>query len=96
MLVTVFETVDVETRVDVSLDDLLLEMSRRVRDAERDKAWRTLGSTLDSTTKILAAIPDEMIADAPETVSCEMAKRLQAELARWTDLPISESQSKSD
>lgn len=81
MQVSVYKEVAVETTVDVDLDDVIAEQFEQLKHAE-DFPKRSL-AIVDSTTRILAAIPDAVLENAsPEAVS-EAIKRLRVQLKRW-------------
>jgi hypothetical protein len=49
----------------------------------REPAVRRVYGLLDTTTKLLARVPDAAIAAAPFEANCEMVRRLENELARY-------------
>jgi len=85
-------SVDVETNVDVDVNDVLMEFSRRFEEAELNGelpmkyAFLPL---LDFATKLLARIPPKAIGRCRDDARAEMVKRLDAESERWATIMIS-------
>lgn len=67
---------------EVDIDCILDEFSRRVGESE-PTYFRRLGPVLDSITKILARVPDEVIAAIPSDARNEVQRRLNVESERW-------------
>lgn len=87
MEVRVCESVDIDTMVDVSIEDLLNEFSDRIEQAEDTKEFPIRSVFLplvDTATKLLARIPDKAIGRCKDSQRAEVANRLQAELVRWS------------
>ena len=88
MKVQVCETVsvDIESTVDVDVNEVLMEFSRRFEEAELNGelpikfAYLPL---LDFATKLMARIPQEAINSCQSTARAEMVKRLTDEIRRW-------------
>ena len=79
-------SVDVETQVDVSIDDVLMEFSRRLETAEMNQELpiRTVFlSLVDFTTKLMAKIPQKGIESCPTPQREAVVDRLKKELQRW-------------
>lgn len=87
MQVRVCESVDIDTMVDVSIDDLLNEFGERIEQAEERKEFLIRSVFLplvDTATRLLARIPDKAIGRCKDSQREEVVKRLQAELDRWS------------
>lgn len=92
MRVTVFETVDIQTEVDVSVHDLLVEFSERMDRAEQYGAvpYQSVYLPLvDFATKLLARIPQKGIGACLDSQRAEVVKRLTAEAERWNEIYVS-------
>lgn len=88
MKVQVYETVsvDIETSVNVDVNDVLMEFSRRLESAEMngDLPLRTVFLPLvDFATKLMSRIPERGIATCKDSQRMEVINRLSAELDRW-------------
>jgi hypothetical protein len=85
-------SVDVETTVDVDVNEVLMEFSRRFEEAELNKdlpmkfAYLPM---LDFATKLLARIPSAAIGHCSDAARAEMVKRLDAESERWATIYVS-------
>lgn len=85
-------SVDVETTVDVDVNEVLMEFSRRFEEAELNKdlpmkfAYLPL---LDFATKLMAKIPQAAISHCSDAARAEMVKRLDAESERWATIYVS-------
>ena len=93
MKVQICETVsvDVETTVDVNVDDLLMEFSRKIESAEMngDMPYKSVFLPLvDFATKLLAKIPSKGISKCADNQRAEVVKRLMAEAERWNDIYV--------
>lgn len=81
MKVRVCEDVTVDTEVDVDLHDVITEYWLRIESA--DELPRGALSVVDGATRILAAVPDSIIARASPMAVTEAINRLTIELTRW-------------
>jgi hypothetical protein len=93
MRVQICETVsvDVETMVDISIDDVLNEFSRRIESAEMNKDLPVRSAFLplvDFATNMMAKIPDRGIAKCKDSQRMEVVRRLQMELDRWNAITV--------
>lgn len=89
MRVTMCETVDVETEVDVSINDVLAEFGDRIEQADQagDLPYRSVYLPLvDFATKLLARIPQKGIGACKDSQRAEVVKRLTAEAERWNEI----------
>lgn len=80
-------SVDVETEVDVSVNDILMEFSRQLETCtmndELPPYKRLALPLIDFATKMMAEIPDEAITGYKESQRDEVYSRLNAEMIRW-------------
>lgn len=80
-------SVDVETSVDVSVDDILSEFSRQLESCDLNHELppyrRIMLPLLDFTTKLLARIPVAAIEKCTEAQRVEVLNRLEKEWSRW-------------
>ena len=94
MRVRLCETVSavIETTVDVDVNEVLEEFSRRFEEAELNHdlpmnfAYLPM---LDFATKLLAKIPTAAIGHCSDGARAEMVKRLTAEADRWNSIVVS-------
>lgn len=94
MQVTVCETVsvDIETTVEVNLDDILKEFSRRMETAELTGVVPLKSVFLplvDFSTRLLACISSKGISSCLDSQRAEVVKRLQTEADRWNAIMVS-------
>jgi len=82
MQVTAYKTVEIETEVEIDMDDILLEFSLR-KDEASDTYWRRLMPALDAMTKIMANIPDDVIAAFPDAACELLCERLMNQASRY-------------
>jgi hypothetical protein len=85
-------SVDVETEIDVDINDILMEFSRKIESAEinGDLPYRAVFLPLvDFATKLLARIPSKGIGRCADSQRAEVVKRLQAEADRWNEIYVS-------
>lgn len=85
-------SVDVETMVEVDVDAVLMEFSRRIESAEMngDLPYRSAFLPLvDFATKLLAKIPSKGIARCADSQRAEVVKRLTEEAERWNAIMVS-------
>ena len=82
MKVTVWKDVECECECDVTTDDIIAEFSSR-QDEATETYWRRLIPVLDSMTRILASIPDEVIAAMPEAACETLCERLCTQAGRY-------------
>ena len=95
MKVQICETVsvDVETTVNVDINDVLMEFSRRIESAEinGDLPYRsTFLPLVDFATNLMAKIPDKGIGKCTNSQRAEVARRLYEEAARWNVMSFAE------
>jgi hypothetical protein len=93
MKVQVCETVsvDLETTVEVSVDDVLMEFSRKIESAEinGDLPVRSVFLPLvDFATRLLAKIPSKGIGKCRDDQRACVVERLQAEAERWNMIMV--------
>lgn len=94
MKIQVCETVsvDIETTVDVSTNDVLMEFSRRLEEAEinekKPSAKMVALPLLDFATRMMERIPDSVIADCTDLQRGIVGERLTKELKRWNPMVI--------
>lgn len=84
-------SVDVETTVDVDVNDVLMEFSRRMESAEMngDLPLRSVFLPLvDFATNLMGKIPERGIATCKDSQREEVIRRLQTELDRWNAVMI--------
>jgi hypothetical protein len=84
-------SVDVEATVDVDVNEVLMEFSRRFEEAElnRDLPMKyAYLPMLDFATKLLARIPTSAIGHCSDAARAEMVKRLTDEAERWNAITI--------
>jgi len=89
MRVTMFQNVDVEAEVDVSIDDVLAEFSRRFEEAEQsgECPHRSVYLPLiDLATRLMARVPPKAITACQDSQRAEVVTRLQAEIERWSTI----------
>ena len=86
MKVTAWHSLDVEFEADVSFDDVLTEFGKIVEGASSDRHAVLLGS-LDWITRILARVPDDVIAAMPERAREILCERLCGEAGRYDPAP---------
>lgn len=96
MKVQICETVsvDVETTVNVDINDVLMEFSRRIESAAMngDLPYKSAFLPLvDFATKLMAKIPDGGISKCTNSQRVEVAKRLYEEGTRWNAFVASEN-----
>lgn len=85
-------TVDVETMIDVSVQDVLMEFSRRMEAAEFNDELPVKSCflpLLDFATKLLAQVPTKGIHKCTDSQRAEMVRRLEAEAERWNTIYMS-------
>ena len=93
MKVQICETVsvDVETTVDLDVNAVLQEFSRRFETAKMNNElpmkWAYL-PMLDFATQLLAEIPTSAIGHCTDAQRAEMVKRLTAEADRWNAIMV--------
>ena len=86
MKVRMFETVNVDTEVDVSAVDVLNEFAARFEDAANDGSCPVKFAYIplvDFATKLLAQIPDLAIAKCTNQQRATVSDRLRSESERW-------------
>jgi hypothetical protein len=94
MKVQICETVsvDVETTVDVDLNEVLMEFSRRMETCEMNEElppYKSLALPLvDFATNMIARIPSVAIAKYKDSQRAEVVRRLVAELERWNGIIV--------
>ena len=80
-------SVDVETEVDVSINDILMEFSRRLETCKLNNELPPYKSLMlpliDFATQMMAEIPVAAIEQCKESQRVEVRRRLAAELNRW-------------
>lgn len=74
-----FKTV-IDEKVDVTVDDLLKSF---FDDVDTSETWLQVSHLLDRITTVLELIGDDRIADVPEIVREQWARRLEAQAARY-------------
>lgn len=94
MKIDISETVsvEVETTVDVDINEVLIEFSRRLDFAERTGDLPCMSAflpLLDFATKLMARIPAKGIGKCTDSQRAEVVKRLQAEVERWNAIYVS-------
>lgn len=82
MKVTAYKTVDIETEVDVEMDDIIREFSQR-QDEATETYWRRIIPALDAMTRIMASIPDSVIAVFPDAACETLCERLMNQASRY-------------
>ena len=93
MKVQICETVsvDVETTIDVNVNDVLMEFSRRIESAEMTcelPLRNTFLPLVDFATNLMAKIPERGIATCKDSQREEVIRRLQTELDRWNAVMV--------
>ena len=83
MQVTVYQTVYVECVCDVHMDDIVAEFERR-KDESTEHYWRRLIPALDAMTRIMAGVPDDVIAAIPLEANMILRLRFSAEVERYS------------
>lgn len=96
MKVQICETVsvDVETTVNVDINDVLMEFSRRIESAEMngDLPYRsTFLPLVDFATQMMAKIPEQGISKCTNEQRAIVAKRLYEEGTRWNSFVPAEN-----
>lgn len=85
-------TVDVETDVDVDVNEVLSEFGRRLDESELNQdlpPYRALMLPLvDFATKLMAKIPNAAITKCRDDQRAEVVRRLQSELDRWNEIYV--------
>jgi hypothetical protein len=80
-------SVDIETMVHVSVDDILSEFSRQLLSCDMNDElppYKRLSlPLLDFATKLMATIPDAAIAGYTDAQRAEVIRRLRDEFKRW-------------
>ena len=80
-------SVDVETTVDVDVNEVLMEFSRRLETCEMNEdlpPYKSLSLPLvDFATNMMARIPAAAIGKYKDSQRAEVVRRLAAELERW-------------
>lgn len=88
--VTVNEDIDVE--VDVDVNEILMEFSRRMEQCELNSQlppYKYLSLPLvDFATRLMSSIPAKAISGYKDSQRAEVAKRLATELERWNGIMI--------
>jgi hypothetical protein len=84
MKVSVCETVDIETEVDVSLTEVLSECARRAEESHVNHKHRLLGA-IDWMTSILAEIPDDVVAALSDSQRSIISQRLTIQAKRYDE-----------
>ncbi len=82
MQVTVWKTVEVEAEATVEMDDIIAEFSQR-QDEATETYWRRLIPALDSMTRIMASIPNGVIAAFPDSACNTLCERLTTQASRY-------------
>lgn len=80
MKVTASVDVVTEVEVDVSIDAILFEFAERIEGGR----LREVGPVVDSMTRMLAAMPNELITSFPEFARKLVHERLLTEAERWS------------
>ena len=86
MQVMAWKNVDIETEVTIEMDDIIAEFSQR-QDEATETYWRRLIPALDSMTRIMASIPDEVIAAFPDAACEQLCERLMTQASRYDRAP---------
>jgi hypothetical protein len=88
--VTIHEDIDVE--VDVDINEVLSEFSRRLEERELNEElppYKSLALPLvDFATNMMARIPSAAIAKYKDSQRAEVARRLAAEFERWNGVIV--------
>jgi len=86
-------SVDVETMVDVDVNEVLSEFSRQLESCELNgdlPPYKKLMLPLvDFATKLMARIPKAAIVKCTDAQRAEVVQRLQAEADRWNEIYVS-------
>ena len=82
MQVTAYKTVEIETEIEININDIIHEFSAR-RDEATETYWRRLVPALDAMTRIMANIPDEVIAAMPDAACETLCERLMNQAMRY-------------
>lgn len=82
MRVNAWKNIDVEVEVEVDLNTVLSEFFDRAKEATPDYYRRFL-PVLDSVTKILAKMSDDVIAALPSEARKILCERLQGQAKRY-------------
>lgn len=82
MQVTAYKTVEIETEVEIGMDDIIAEFSMRQGEAT-ETYWRRLVPAIDAMTRIMANIPDEVIAAMPNAACETICERLMNQAMRY-------------
>ncbi len=86
-------TVDVETMVDVDVNEVLCEFARQLESCEMNEELppykKLMLPLVDFSTKLMARIPRAAIVKCRDDQRAEIVKRLQAEIDRWNEIYVS-------
>lgn len=86
-------SVDVETMVEVGVDEVLMEFSRQLESCEINSELPPYKSLMlplvDFATKLMAKIPSNAIGRCRDDERAEVVRRLQAEADRWNAIMVS-------
>ncbi len=86
MKVKTYKTIDLDVEVDVDINDVITEFSKRADEATGDY-WRRIMNPLDWMTRIFASVTDETIAAMPEAAKETLCERLMTQAARYDSAP---------
>jgi hypothetical protein len=79
-----YQTVDVEAEVDVTVTEVLIEFGKMLEEVGSDlPVRRTFLPLVDFAMRLLAQIPIAAIAQCKGSQRAEIVHRLQAEAERW-------------
>lgn len=82
MKLRIHTNVDIEAEVSVDLDDVLAECGRRQEEAAADY-WRRMLEAVGTMLRIMAAIPDDVIAELPDNACATIRRQLNHEADRY-------------
>lgn len=86
-------TVDVETEIDVDINDVLMEFSRQLESCKMNNSLppykRLMLPLVDFVTRMMGEIPLAAIIKCTDEQRAEVVQRLQVELDRWNEIMIS-------
>jgi len=86
-------SVDVETEVDVDVNEVLMEWSRRLETFEMNDDLPPYKSLMlpmvDFATKLMGKIPHDAIVKCTDAQRAEVVRRLQFEIDRWNTIMVS-------
>ena len=82
MQVTAYKTIEIETEGEIDTEDILREFSMR-QDEATATYWRRLIPALDAMTRIMANVPDDVIAAMPDAACETLCERLMDQASRY-------------